>query len=74
MHIGIEIDLAPFVGPWGQFHYVVMPFGVKNGPAVFQRLILRGCKSSSEAYIDDVAVYSHTWEDHCQLLNMFCNA
>ena len=40
---------AAFVCLWGQFHYVVMPFGVKKGPTVFQRLILRGCKSFSEA-------------------------
>ena len=44
--------------------YKVMPFGIKNAPATFQRLIntvisgLEGCS----AYIDDVVVYSDTWE------------
>lgn len=42
-----------------------MPFGIKNSPATFQRLInkviadLEGC----EAYIDDVVIYSDTWEE-----------
>ena len=43
-----------------------MPFGMKNAPVMFQRLIntviagLEGCS----AYIDDVVVYSDTWEQH----------
>ena len=45
-----------------------MPFGMKNTPATFQRLInrvisgLEGCS----AYIDDVVVYSDTWERHLE--------
>ena len=43
-----------------------MPFGMKDVPATFQRLIntviagLEGCS----AYIDDVVIYSDTWEQH----------
>lgn len=43
-----------------------MPFGMKNVPATFQCLIntviagLEGCS----AYIDDMVVYSDTWEQH----------
>ena len=43
-----------------------MLFGMKNAPATFQRLIntviagLEGCS----AYIDDVVIYSDTWEQH----------
>ena len=43
-----------------------MPFGMKNAPATFQRLINRliadidGC----EAYLDDVIIYNDTWENH----------
>ena len=46
-----------------------MPFGMKNAPATFQRLInsltsdLEGCKG----YID-VVVYSDTWKQHVQRL------
>ena len=47
-----------------------MPFGMKNSPATFQRLINRliadidGC----EAYIDDVIIYSDTWETHLKIM------
>ena len=61
-------ELSAFVTPDGFFQYKVMPFGMKNAPATFQRLIntvtsdLVGC----EAYLDDIIVYSDTWEDHLQ--------
>lgn len=44
-----------------------MPFGLRNSPATFQRLInklLSGCESFSAAYLDDIIIYSDTWEDH----------
>ena len=59
-------EVSAFVMPDGLYQYKVMPFGMKNAPATFQRLIngvlsgLDGC----EAYIDDVVVYSNTWEQH----------
>ena len=59
-------EVSAFVTPDGLYQYKVMPFGMKNAPATFQRLInevlagLDGC----EAYIDDVVVYSNTWEQH----------
>ena len=45
-----------------------MPFGLRNGPAVFQRLmdrILHSDKDMSQVYIDDIAVFSLSWEEHC---------
>ena len=43
-----------------------MPFGMKNAPATFKRMInkLVGQIEGCEAYIDDVVVYSDSWEDH----------
>ena len=58
--------LSAFVTPQGLYQYKVMPFGMKNAPATFHKLInqllqnLDGC----EGYIDDVIVYSDTWEEH----------
>ena len=54
-------ELSAFVTPDGLFQYTVMPFGMRNAPATFQRMInrvisgLEGCA----AYIDDVVIYSH---------------
>ena len=46
-----------------------MPFGLRNGPAVFQRLmdqLLHQDKDFSQVYIDDIAIFSSSWEDHCR--------
>lgn len=60
-------DLTTFTCPFGKFRYNRMPFGLKNAPATFQRLIenvLRECKEFASAYIDDVIIYSKSWEQH----------
>ena len=43
-----------------------MPFGMRNAPSTFQRhmnQVIRGLKRT-RVYIDDVIVYSGTWEKH----------
>ena len=50
-----------------------MPFGMKNSPATFQRLVnslisnLDGCK----AYIDDAIIFSEEWKQHLQTIRTF---
>lgn len=59
-------ELSAFVTPDNFLQYKVMPFGVRNAPASFQRLVnhvlsgMTGC----EAYLDDAVVCSDTWEQH----------
>ena len=51
----------------GTFHFTRMPFGVKNAPACFQSLMQRVLAELTEfltAYMDDVVIFSSTWEDH----------
>ena len=51
----------------GNFHFTRMPFGVKNAPACFQTLmqrVLSELGGFATAYMDDVVIFSHTWEDH----------
>lgn len=61
-----DIEKTAFITTAGKFEYTVMPFGLKNAPSVFQRLmdkVLKGCPFAS-AYIDDVVITSPTWEEH----------
>ena len=66
-------EISAFVTPDGLFQYKVMPFGMRNAPATFQRFInqvtaeVEGC----EAYIDDVIIYSDNWSDHVKQLRTF---
>ena len=47
--------------------FTVMPFGLSGAPATFQRLIdqtLKGLNGFIGIYLDDIMIYSHTWEEH----------
>jgi hypothetical protein len=56
----------------GLFEFNVMPMGLKNSPATFQRMmdtVLSGLQwRFALAYMDDVLVYSETPEEHFQHL------
>ena len=57
----------------GLYEFNVMPFGLCNGPATFQRLInllLAGIQwSSCLVYLDDIIVLGKTFQDHLQHLS-----
>lgn len=46
--------------------YTVMMFGMCNAPATFQRLVntVLGDVLNCTAYLDDLVVYTGTWEEH----------
>ena len=55
-----------------------MPFGLRNGPSIFQR-IMQGVLSPflwlfALVYIDDIVVYSKSWEDHLEHLDRVLRA
>ncbi|PPQ97535.1 hypothetical protein CVT26_002411 [Gymnopilus dilepis] len=57
----------------GLFQFKRMPFGLRNGPAIFQR-IMQGILSPylwlfCLVYIDDIVVYSKSYEDHIEHLD-----
>ena len=66
-------EISAFVTPEGLYQYKVMPFGMKNSPATFQRLINKVIANleDCEAYIDDVIIYSETWEKHRETIREF---
>ena len=65
-------EKTAFITPQGLFQFNVMPFGLRNAPAVFQRLmqrVLAGLNPDegvpfTSVYIDDILIFSETFEDH----------
>ena len=62
----------------GLFHFRRMPFGYRNGPSVFQRIMQTVLAPFlwlfALVYIDDIVVYSKTFEDHIKHLDMVFSA
>ena len=59
--------ISAFASPFGLYQFKRMCYGVKGGPATFQRLmtnLLGQYSSFIVVYIDDICVYSNKWEDH----------
>ena len=70
-----DVEKTAFNTPRGLFEMAVMPFGLVNAQATFQRLMdnsLQGL-SRTESYIDDCIVYSHDFEEHIQDLRAVCD-
>ena len=68
-------QISAFTTSQGLFVYNVLPFGLKNAPPTFQRLmnqVVSGL-SNTAVYIDDVVVYSDSWSDHIKHLKALCD-
>lgn len=50
--------------------YTVIPFGLKNAPATFQRLMqeVLGDVPNCSVYLDDMVVFSSDWKSHLSVL------
>ena len=66
-------EISAFVTPDGLYQYKVMPFGMKNSGATFQRLMNRVIAGLENvyAYIDDVLVVSNDWSEHLNQIKAF---
>ncbi|GFV08847.1 hypothetical protein TNCV_3820901 [Trichonephila clavipes] len=70
----LQIPLSPraqkyasFVTTFGTFKPLRLPFGLKNAPYYFSRLmanLLRNCEDFAVPYLDDIAIFSLAWDDH----------
>ena len=67
MH-GSDAEKTAFRTYEGLYQFTVMPFGLKNAPATFQRLmdtVLSGLKwKGLLVYMDDIIIYSATPQEH----------
>uniref|UniRef100_A0A6G5A909 Putative tick transposon n=1 Tax=Rhipicephalus microplus TaxID=6941 RepID=A0A6G5A909_RHIMP len=67
-------EKTAFVTPDGLFEFNVMPFGLCNAPATFERFmdsILRGLKwEICMCYLDDVIIFGKTFHEHNHRLSV----
>ena len=66
-------EKTTFVTPIGNYHYKVMPFGLKNTGSTYQRMMTRMFEQQMgktvEVYIDDMVVKSKLVTDHIRDLD-----
>ncbi|XP_042858103.1 uncharacterized protein LOC122244300 [Penaeus japonicus] len=62
--------ISAFVTPTGLYEFTVLPFGMRNAPATFQRLMnyLTADLEGVRCYLDDLVDWSSSWEDHLRRL------
>jgi len=63
-------EYTAFSTRYGQYKYKVMPFGLKNAPSSFQRMMNLVLKEYIDnfcvVYIDDILIFSKTKEQHAK--------
>ena len=75
--------LTAFVTPWCTYHWLVLPMGIKQAPALFQRLVNWTLREvpRARAYVDDIltgtppseskSLVKEHYQDVCSVLNSF---
>ena len=70
-----DTEKIAFRTPIGNFYYTVMPFGLKNARATYQRTMTAifhdMMHKEMEDYMDDIVVKSKTRAGHFQILEKF---
>ena len=66
-----DVEKTAFHTPRGMYEMLVMPFGLCNAPATFQRIMDRALDKTPncESYVDDILVFSSTFEEHLDHLH-----
>ena len=70
-----SIALTAFGTPQGHYEWLVMPFGLKQAPSIFQRKMDNIFKPHADfciVYIDDILVFSKTMNEHLKHLDQVC--
>ena len=60
-----DVEKTDFHIPRGQYEMAVMPFGLCNSQATFQRLMDNNLEKvpRAESYVDDCCVFSRSFEE-----------
>ena len=69
--------VAAFVTPNGHWQFKKMPFGLVNSTATFNRLmklVLRDVSVFCQSFVDDVVIFSDSFEEHCTHVDKVFNA
>ena len=73
-----SIEKTAFTTPLSHWEFLRMPFGVKNGPATFQRGMRFALAhipwNECMVYLDDVLIISETYEKHLEILEKVLRA
>ena len=64
-----------FITCHGLYQFKVLPFGMVNAQAAFTRMMRKLLEGQSNVvnYVDDVLVYTQTWDDHFKVLRSILN-
>ena len=69
-----SIPLTAFRTRYGHYEFSVLPFGLANAPASFMTLMNDVFRNELDkfviVYLDDILVYSRTWEEHLKHIHV----
>ena len=72
-----SVEKTAFITNEGHYEWLVMPFGLKNAPATFQRIIQHILSERLYKgvlnYLDDIMIYSETVKEHLETLEFVFN-